>query len=35
MNKNFNKTRGDILHMYGSEASQFFEPSEKNLKNQL
>ena len=32
INKNFNKTRGDILNMYGSEALQFFEPLKRALK---
>ena len=26
INKNFNKTRGNTLNMYGSEALQLFEP---------
>ena len=29
INKNFNKTRGDFLNMYGGEALQFFEPLKK------
>ena len=32
INKNYNKTRGDILDMYGSEALQFFEPLKRALK---
>ena len=32
INKNFNKTRGDILNMYGSEALQFLELLKKALK---
>ena len=32
INKNFNKTRGDILNMYGSEALQIFEPLNRALK---
>ena len=26
INKNFTKTRGDILNIYGNEVLQFFEP---------
>ena len=26
INKNFNKTKSDILNVYGSETLQFFEP---------
>ena len=32
INKNFNKTRDDILNMYGSEGLQFFEPLKRALK---
>ena len=32
INKNFNKTRSDILNMYGIEALQFFEPLKIALK---
>ena len=32
INKNFNKTRGNILIMYGSEAFQFLEPLKRALK---
>ena len=31
INKNVNKTRGDIFNMYGSEALQFFEPLKRAL----
>ena len=32
INKNFNKTRDDILNMYGSEGLQFFESLKRALK---
>ena len=32
INKDFSKTRGDILNIYGSEAIQFFEPLKRALK---
>ena len=32
INKNFNKTRGDILNMYGSDALHLFEPLKRALK---
>ena len=32
INKNFNKTRKNILNMYGSEALQFFDPLKRALK---
>ena len=32
INKNFNKTKGDILNMYGNEALQFFEPLKRALE---